>query len=245
MSVRSGTSALIALTIGLIYLSPSYAGQLIFNGGFEQGFAGWNVDTQNDSGGALILAQNVSGGGTAPFSLQPYAYNPQGQSTFALGDQIGPASFSLSQQFFPTGGPVRVSFDLFASNQASETLPGREAGLGQNVEVEIYPGVPEPFSDPPAPPNLVTVLYGPGADAGPNPNPWTHYEFVINFPFSEATIEFAETNSARSLMMGVDNVSITTIDGVPEPSTWLMMIAGMVGLGFRGFRQSRKHILTA
>jgi PEP-CTERM motif len=33
--------------------------------------------------------------------------------------------------------------------------------------------------------------------------------------------------------------------GVPEPSTWLMMLAGFAGLGFAGYRASRKGAATA
>ena len=33
--------------------------------------------------------------------------------------------------------------------------------------------------------------------------------------------------------------------GVPEPSTWLMMLAGFAGLGFAGYRASRKSVALA
>jgi PEP-CTERM motif len=36
----------------------------------------------------------------------------------------------------------------------------------------------------------------------------------------------------------IDNVVVTT--GVPEPSTWAMMVLGFAGLGFAAFRQGRK-----
>ena len=35
----------------------------------------------------------------------------------------------------------------------------------------------------------------------------------------------------------LDNVSVTT--GVPEPSTWAMMLAGFLGLGFAGYRRMK------
>ncbi|CUT11397.1 hypothetical protein BF49_2477 [Bradyrhizobium sp.] len=31
-----------------------------------------------------------------------------------------------------------------------------------------------------------------------------------------------------------------TVSGVPEPSTWAMMILGFLGLGFMGYRKSSK-----
>ena len=36
----------------------------------------------------------------------------------------------------------------------------------------------------------------------------------------------------------IDNVVVST--GVPELSTWAMMVLGFAGLGFAAFRQSRK-----
>jgi hypothetical protein len=39
---------------------------------------------------------------------------------------------------------------------------------------------------------------------------------------------------------GIENVS-----AVPEPSTWAMMLLGFAGLGFAGYRASRKTAVTA
>ncbi len=44
-----------------------------------------------------------------------------------------------------------------------------------------------------------------------------------------------------------DNVpfSTTTVGGVPEPSTWVMMILGFAGLGFAGYRKSKRTSVLA
>ena len=34
-----------------------------------------------------------------------------------------------------------------------------------------------------------------------------------------------------------------SVSGVPEPSTWAMMLLGFGGLGFAGYRRSRKHVV--
>jgi len=36
-----------------------------------------------------------------------------------------------------------------------------------------------------------------------------------------------------------------TVSGVPEPSTWAMMALGFAGLGFAGYRTSRKRVAVA
>jgi hypothetical protein len=69
---------------------------------------------------------------------------------------------------------VTVSFDLFANNYASGTFNnGRDFGTdpNQNAEVDILFGGADPFTNSAA--DIIKVLYGPGADTGPNPNPWT------------------------------------------------------------------------
>ena len=38
---------------------------------------------------------------------------------------------------------------------------------------------------------------------------------------------------------------ITLVAGVPEPSTWAMMLIGFAGLGFAGYRTSRKAVSVA
>jgi hypothetical protein len=41
------------------------------------------------------------------------------------------------------------------------------------------------------------------------------------------------------------DVRLTVVYGVPEPSTWAMMLVGFVGLGFAGYRVSRKALSLA
>jgi PEP-CTERM motif len=44
---------------------------------------------------------------------------------------------------------------------------------------------------------------------------------------------------------GFGQVDITLARSVPEPSTWAMMLLGFAGLGFAGYRASRKAVLIA
>jgi hypothetical protein len=57
----------------------------------------------------------------------------------------------------------------------------------------------------------------------------------VSVPFSITEIYEFSAN-------GIAGTTNDTIDlsSVPEPSTWAMMLAGFAGLGFLGFRQSRK-----
>jgi hypothetical protein len=39
----------------------------------------------------------------------------------------------------------------------------------------------------------------------------------------------------------LDNQNFTLVIGTPEPSTWAMMLVGFAGLGFAGYRKSRRR----
>lgn len=41
------------------------------------------------------------------------------------------------------------------------------------------------------------------------------------------------------------NVQFTSVSGVPEPSTWMMLLLGFAGLGFAAYRPSRKGVAIA
>ena len=52
------------------------------------------------------------------------------------------------------------------------------------------------------------------------------------------TIDVTGTNNVAPLRLGVGGSVFTT--GVPEPSTWALMVLGFMGLGYAGFRRSAK-----
>jgi PEP-CTERM motif len=60
---------------------------------------------------------------------------------------------------------------------------------------------------------------------------------------------FANVGFATALLVpaGVDNQEMVTgfASGVPEPSTWAMMLLGFAGLGCAGFRRSRQPVAVS
>ncbi len=65
---------------------------------------------------------------------------------------------------------------------------------------------------------------------------------TINFTTTGGKLEFAESNSTNPYVGDLlDNVQVATA-GVPEPSTWAMMILGFLGLGFAGYRSSKSRL---
>jgi hypothetical protein len=103
---------------------------------------------QGGSGGNIFFVPN--NGGHSPDSGESYALNPSGGNFFALTDQNGPGSYSLTQSFTVAPGTidVTVSFDLFANNYATGTFNnGRDFNTvpNQNAEVDILLGGANPF----------------------------------------------------------------------------------------------------
>ena len=78
----------------------------------------------------------------------------------------------------------------------------------------------------------------------PGPTSYVTTPFNVNNPGAAGNFAFVlDYNECcgppAELEFAVNNVIVTS--GVPEPSTWAMMIIGFAGLGYMGFRHSRKE----
>jgi hypothetical protein len=69
---------------------------------------------------------------------------------------------------------------------------------------------------------------------------YTEGTFTFVGTGSDTLVIAAQTNPSEWL---VDDVSVTG-SAVPEPSTWAMMLLGFAGLGFAGYRRTRKAVAT-
>ena len=66
------------------------------------------------------------------------------------------------------------------------------------------------------------------------------------FALSTAIIDsaiFSFTNTGTS--MNVDNIVVSAVAAVPEPSTWAMMILGFAGVGFMAYRRRKSAAIAA
>jgi hypothetical protein len=71
---------------------------------------------------------------------------------------------------------------------------------------------------------------------------WSTYTNTFVATSSSATLTFNETVGSNNGGVLLDGVSVA---GVPEASTWAMMLAGFAGLSFLGFRARRTLALAA
>jgi hypothetical protein len=67
---------------------------------------------------------------------------------------------------------------------------------------------------------------------------WQYFSFDVTGTGSD-TLGFIDANDPSLTFL--DDVSLTAVTTTPLPSTWTMLIAGFVGLGFFAYRSSKKN----
>ena len=214
--------------------------QLLTNGDFETGdFTGWTVtDLAGGSGSWLIDDAN----GLTPSSGNA-TVGPAGGAWYAVTDQGGPGTHSLSQSFLvPLGATsVIVSFAMFINDQsgAGPLDLGLDHTLvpNQHMRVDIMNVLAGAFSTSPI--DIISNLVPPTIDAGPNPHGYTPYSFDITSLVSGGgtyTLRFGEVDNQFFFNSGVDDVGVhADVAQVPEPAS-----LGLVGLGIAGLAAFRR-----
>lgn len=132
----------------------------------------------------------------------------------------------------PSGGAQGVSFSAVTLTAGQTYFVGFEnvAGLGLNI-VDWFQGVNGPPNQQPAGTVNLNGWYS-GTPAGNN--------------FQTFTPQIVD-GELQVFSAPILNFSGTPVipGGVPEASTWVMMLAGFAGLGFLGYRQTAKARVAA
>lgn len=226
------------IAIGFLSLStamPVGAVQLITNGGFETGdFTGWTVSDQAGSSGSFYIDD---GDGVTPVSGQP-TVGPSSGAFYAVSDQVGPGAHALIQDFTVPGaaGSVILTFDMFVNDWDSGPLVN-PAGLdytasgNQHGRVDLLLASAGDFDTGAG----VLANFYLGADGGTDPNLYSSYLFDISSLLVAGQtyrLRFAEADNQFFFNQGVDNVSVD-FTVVPEPSTFTLVGAGLLGMSAR------------
>jgi hypothetical protein len=210
----------------------SAAIELLANGDFSAGLAGWTVFDQPGGDGTWdpsIVGTPTPMTGFPTSALGVVGATPAGG--YAVTDQGGPGAHALEQSFFVPGvaSSVILTFDMFVNDQSGLGPIVNPAGLdytaspNQHGRVDILSAGSLPLDTGM---DVLANLYT-GVDAGAIPNPFTRYTIDITGIVGAGglfDLRFAEVDNQLFFHMGVDNVSILFtprdgVDEVPEPMT--------------------------
>jgi hypothetical protein len=168
-------------------------------------------------------AANVVVSPAADFSAAPY--------TIEFGSGMDAATFTLS--VIPNNDGITVDQVSTGGNGMVDSFLSQPAPLPFQLGILI--GAGDTFAAFPSP---APILFSAAED-----------NIGIEFQLSDgAHFGYVTTVGPEVLQYGFNDSpggSIATGASVPEPSTWAMMLLGFVGLGFAGYRASRKSVALA
>lgn len=233
---RTGlTSAALACAL----LGHAQAQDLITNGGFESGFAGWTRADQVGSEGTWLQQT----GTTSPVNNFTVPA-PPGGSAAAMTDAQGPGSHVLYRDFVVpmTLSVAQLRFDLYINNHANaffspNSLDFATPTLNQQFRVDILTASSDPFSV-----TVGDVLLTVYQTQTGNPLVSGYVTITADLtallvarPGQTLRLRFAEVDNVQAMNVGIDNVSLV----VPEPATVTTFLAGLALLG--GALLVRRH----
>jgi len=223
---------------------PAHAG-LIANGGFEAGFSSWTRANQLGSEGTFAL-QTGTLSPVNGFAVPA----PPGGITAAMTDAGGPGSHVLYQDFVVPNsivGAYLVNFALFINNNngagaffTPASLDFATPALNQQARVDIIKTTANPFSVAAADilQNLYQTAPGNPLISGYNNSLVDVTALLLANQGQTLRLRFAEVDNVAPFNLGVDNVDIN--QAVPEPSTWIMTLGALLGVGLLRRRSAAK-----
>jgi hypothetical protein len=218
---RKSLFTISALVLFLSAQPAANAAQLITNGGFESGFAGWIRSDQVGSDGTFALQT----GTTSPVNADAVPAPPQGV-TAAMTDAQGGGTHVLYQDFVvPLNVTVAtLTFDRYVNNHAGtfftpDTLDWSTPTLNQQARVDIITTAADPFSVAPAD-VLANVFKTNVGDPAVSGYSLVTADLTALFAANAGQtlrLRFAEADNVNIFQFGVDAVSLDVSTGPGGP----------------------------
>ena len=211
-SVFAVTVAVVALTT--LVAIPARASTIVDNGSFETGnLSGWTQTWSGITPGIGITV--ITTGGTNSTGYNDNVPNYDGTHAAFFVDDL--ATENLFQAVSLTGGvKYTLSFALFAT----------ESGAANPFGFSLTNSVGSVISDTNTNTNVMPV------------GQWIPFSYAFTAPSTGGyTLDFdfvSGPTPAKDVLLDAVNIS-----GVPEPSTWAMMILGFLGVGFMAYRRKQ------
>jgi hypothetical protein len=184
------------------------------------------VTNGNFSGGALAVCHNQTcPGWTFTEALQgsSFLYNDDNKAV-AIPPGTGFATFGAT---------------MGLDDEISQVLP---TVAGQVYTVSFALGMTQPLVD-----QDFSVMFGPTtifSETNMGSTTLTPFSFNVAATSSSTTLAFFGRNTPATNTLADVSVVPGVSPGIPEPSTWAMMLLGFIGLGF-ALRQSRRKVSFA
>ena len=221
------------LTAALAFMvtAPVTAQELITNGGFESGFAGWTLADQLGSDGSFLVQSGIA----SPVNGTPVPAPPEGTNA-AMTDAQGPGSHVLYQDFLvpadASGGTF--SFERYVNNQGDaffspDTLDFTSVN-NQQARADILLPSADPFSLAPGDVlrNLFLTMPADPPVSGYSTVTTDISTLLADHAGQTLRLRFAEVDNQLFLNFGVDRVSINTAGVIPEPGTAWLLASGLL-----------------
>lgn len=213
---------------------PAQAQQLITNGGFESGFAGWTRADQVGSESSWLLQT----GATSPvngFGVPA----PPGGTTAAMTDAMGPGSHVLYQDFVVPAAPglATLSFALYINNHATAfsapaSLDFSTPTLNQQFRVDVLTTSADPFSV--AISDVLLAVYqtlpGNALVSGYTTITANLSALFASHGGQTLRLRFAEVDNVAPFNAAIDNVSLVNVAGVPDSGETIVLLLSSVSL---------------
>jgi len=170
--------------------------------------------------------------------------------TAAMTDAGGPGSHVLYQDFVVPNsivGAYLVNFSLFINNGngagsffTPASLDFATPTLNQQARVDIIKTTADPFSVAAADvlQNLYQTTVGNPLISGYNNLLVDVTTLLLANQGQTLRLRFAEVDNVAPFNLGVDNVDINQV--VPEPSSWIMTLGALLGVGLLRRRSAVK-----
>lgn len=240
MRIRTLVVLAAAIFFWLVVAPSAFAVPLIFNGGFEAGFAFWTIVDQAGGSGSWFIDD---ADGFTPLSGMP-TVGPASGLAYAVTDQTGPGAHVLLQGFTIAPGTTSalLTFKMFANDwdagpivdpSGLDYTSGGTFAPNQHARVDILTGAAAPFDTGPG----VLLNFYVGVDPGADPNPYTAYAFdliTLGLGPGAYQLRFGEVDNQFFFNLGVDDVGIEAVVGVAEPAFLILLVSGIGAALVRG-----------
>jgi hypothetical protein len=211
------TKLIITTAVLLGLAAPAHAAELLSNGGFEGGVQTVTIDGFTNSLVPIDWTPNAAFVQFNGFNFVTGSIFHSGANSLQISDGDSQPLATLSQSFNDVAGDT-YNVTFFAAY-------GAGVGADPNAFLKVSVGSAV---------NTVTDTIG---------ETFEQFSFSFVGTGHDTLAIAAQTNPS---FWFVDDASVTgAASTVPEASTWAMMVLGFAGLGFMGWRGSRKTAALA